>query len=495
MKSPVRTLPYLLALALLGAQAHAQETQEGQDQDQPADQIEENWHNVYSKYYSKSLSEEEWSQLAGDKINETYKVQKGDTLWGISTTLFGNGFYWPKIWQLNDDITNPHNIATDYEIHFTAGTTETPPEVKLVNKAPLPPVLADKGTTARKDMPNELTTTPTIPPPAFKYRPVLEKIPPSLPTLVARKQDNNYDKSGFSLEEKKTTFWPEKIYLQSYLAESNPEEGGKVVEAEADQTQAGNYQYVYVKLDKGEIGKRYVSYSVGKSLVDPEKRTKTSGKPIYYGGEMEVVELVNASQNVFKAIVTKCISPVTVDSYVIESKLDVIDLTPTDDFAKVSGQVIGGELENSRYNLGLYSFIYIDVGSEQGVKEGQMIRILKNERIRKEEHSYVRIEEHPIGEAKVVKVTPKYTTAVVLRMNREIRVGDYAGDKVVVRPDKSDVDDKVADEVADEVAKEAKNLKVDPMTADQENAIDESVESEKADSDTNTESIEEEIKQ
>ena len=35
-------------------------------------------------------------------------VQKGDTLWSICEKYYGNADLWPKLWQMNPYITNPH---------------------------------------------------------------------------------------------------------------------------------------------------------------------------------------------------------------------------------------------------------------------------------------------------------------------------------------------------------------------------------------------------
>lgn len=38
----------------------------------------------------------------------THKVQRGDTLWSICEKYYGDAFVWPKLWEMNPFVTNPH---------------------------------------------------------------------------------------------------------------------------------------------------------------------------------------------------------------------------------------------------------------------------------------------------------------------------------------------------------------------------------------------------
>ncbi|NVJ57282.1 MAG: LysM peptidoglycan-binding domain-containing protein, partial [Vibrionaceae bacterium] len=40
----------------------------------------------------------------------TYTVVKGDTLWDISAMYLDSPWLWPRLWQVNPDIDNPHLI-------------------------------------------------------------------------------------------------------------------------------------------------------------------------------------------------------------------------------------------------------------------------------------------------------------------------------------------------------------------------------------------------
>jgi len=67
---------------------------------------------------------------------DLYVVQPGDTLWDISTTFLGSSEFWPRLWSINDYITNPHWIYPGNRIVFVPGTVIEPPQVALETVLP-----------------------------------------------------------------------------------------------------------------------------------------------------------------------------------------------------------------------------------------------------------------------------------------------------------------------------------------------------------------------
>jgi hypothetical protein len=49
-----------------------------------------------------------------------YTIKKGDTLWDISSKFLKDPFLWPKLWEKNPYITNPHWIYPGNPIRLTA---------------------------------------------------------------------------------------------------------------------------------------------------------------------------------------------------------------------------------------------------------------------------------------------------------------------------------------------------------------------------------------
>ena len=56
----------------------------------------------------------QWAQASGPQLRadhpERYTVVKGDTLWDISARFLNNPWYWPEIWHVNPQVSNPHLI-------------------------------------------------------------------------------------------------------------------------------------------------------------------------------------------------------------------------------------------------------------------------------------------------------------------------------------------------------------------------------------------------
>ena len=56
------------------------------------------------------------------KKGQIYKVQKGDTLWGISQQYLGTPWIWPSVWKENEaEIANPHLIFPGELIWISEG--------------------------------------------------------------------------------------------------------------------------------------------------------------------------------------------------------------------------------------------------------------------------------------------------------------------------------------------------------------------------------------
>ncbi len=56
-----------------------------------------------------------------------HTVEKGDTLWDLSSKYLGSPWYWPKVWSYNPQIANPHWIYPGNQVRFFPGNGEETP--------------------------------------------------------------------------------------------------------------------------------------------------------------------------------------------------------------------------------------------------------------------------------------------------------------------------------------------------------------------------------
>ena len=58
---------------------------------------------------------------------QVHTVEKGDTLWDLSSKYLGSPWYWPKVWSYNPQIANPHWIFPGNQVRFFSGNGEETP--------------------------------------------------------------------------------------------------------------------------------------------------------------------------------------------------------------------------------------------------------------------------------------------------------------------------------------------------------------------------------
>ncbi len=116
--------------------SRATQKYENLNADDPDSQIENRFYQLYKRINSTPTSAEAWSAVAEGRKSEIYVVQKGDNLFTVSKTLFGDPNFWPKIWALNrQGITNPHQIRPGLEIYFYPGSADDLPSLSVGGEA------------------------------------------------------------------------------------------------------------------------------------------------------------------------------------------------------------------------------------------------------------------------------------------------------------------------------------------------------------------------
>jgi hypothetical protein len=388
--------------------------------DSPDLSKEAEFHRIYKSFNMQPTEEETWGQVLTGRSAENYNVQKGDTLSGISTTLFGDQFYWPKIWSLNNQqILNPHEISPGMVVQFFPGSSDDAPAVILTEM----PAENENSGDKKNEKKETVQKRVEIPPPKKKLEPVLTSFPKSLPPFssilgLSEKKEEVFIE--INTPKYKTAMEP----LSYYIADDPIEGVGKIIGVEMDLTAAGEHQYIFVKLNEPMEKLFAVQKNLGK--VKDSDSWWRRGNIVEVQGEIEILDKVNSDKSIYRAIVRRAIGRVEVGSLLTPGKMPVIDPLPGELGPNIEASIIGGQYDDKRKLFGSHSFVYLNGGESKGIKEGQTLAIYAEERLRTNKVDSVE-NNRIIGKLKVVRVTPYFATAYIAEITDDVFVGDHVG--------------------------------------------------------------------
>ena len=396
---------------------------------------------IYKKYNAQEVSDNEWSKIVGDKAAESYSLQSGDTLWDISTKFFGNGFYWPKVWQLNDQITNPHNIRVGNSLRFSPGSTTAAPQLAVNQTADAdgvqPPGIGGMASTQTESGGEQDIETIqveegtgfagssqlTIPAPTKRGSKV-GQIPPSFREW--KSTANKYDQNGFAVEGAHKIHKTPRLSLTSIILENPWVAEGKILEMEGDTTVASTYQNLIFSsqgnLQKGDF---FTVFSDNGTIDDPVTGEHL-GTEIQTRGVIEVLEAVQGAQGMFRAEVIYAGLPIRIGDHLKGGKnITQVEYSRGGAESGVSARIVNGEFGKRRV-LSLHNIVYLDKGDQDGLQVGSLLNVLKNTKLRNAK-SIVGFDPKPIGTLKVAHVDHHVSTAIIISEKDAIQPGDETG--------------------------------------------------------------------
>jgi len=412
-KTFLKILSVTLASAVL---AHAQDGE-------PDIKTEQRFHRIYKKYNEQPTSAEAWEKvLAGRKAN-SYSVQNKDTLWDISHTLFGDSYYWPKVWSYNtDDIQNPHQINPSQQIRFYPGTLAEAPTVGVAEKTAPPEELPAQ--ILEKNEAGELESI-KIPPPKRKSRPVVKKLPNSLP--LYRLGAVNKPPLDFEVSGAKVKYAPAPKFLSFYISDNPVDSIGEVVEMELpDEKSVGEHELIIVRVSNA-ANKRFLVVKDDIRISDPTETFGNKGYVVEVQGEIELRERVNEGDNLFRAVVIKALQPIETGTKLVPGSVKTFDSGATPVSTAVQSRIVGGEFQ--RYDQRMFGtdhIVFLSAGAKEGLQEGSTLNIFLNERIRKKDTKSL-TNDRAIGLVKIIKLADHFATGYIVESTSDIMIGDYAG--------------------------------------------------------------------
>lgn len=362
--------------------------------------------------------------------SESYRLQRGETLWTLSEMLYGDGQYWPRVWQQNRSITNPNLVRQGHMLQFILGSEDQTPAFRFSEED-------DDASGVELAAGPGQNPIVEIPPPEVPPKPVI-KVPSSFPEWqsVFRPVENQFidDRElGKPIGE-----FADRMYLNAYAQETPLEPIGAFLETDNEATLIVENQYVFVKMDKG-VGRPGMRLLVVRDIgplkkVNPEIEEKIIGNVIQVFGEIELTEEAPSNFKkfrdkedfqAFRALVIRSIGLTTKDASLIEGRLQVVDTRNNGKAGIADAYIIGSGKSTGGALYGTGDLVFLNKGSSHGLENGQTLSVFADRRMR---HPNTPVRYSPVrtGTLKIVKVTPQLATALIV----EAREGLVQGDQV-----------------------------------------------------------------
>ena len=410
---------------------------------------ENEFFNIYKNYHSQPTSQEQWLQILGDGDGEYYKIRSGDTLWDISQTLFGDGHFWTKVWSQNQNIKNPHLLKTGGKIVFIPGSESSAPVYGVLEER----VLSKKSESSSNDGGSEVEEVEVtevgdtevevtenrveLPPPVKALKPVLKKIPPSLPEIKG--DPKLFGAFGIDIVPFNRPPSFDYRYIGHYISEFKPRPIGEIValEGAARGGIAGKGQHVYVLINPGK-GKVGTSFTVAQNLGKLKRRNRlingsTNAYNIENQGRVELLQRLprknhdsEDKRELFRGIIHEVITSLFVGSILIEKEITRFKSNLGGPRSQVVAEVIGGEFDVSRVMMGEGSIVFLNKGSQAGLRKNLVLSVIEKIESRHQRakvHGTIR----QIGWLQIAETQASFSTAVVLQSWDAIVPGDITG--------------------------------------------------------------------
>jgi hypothetical protein len=299
-----------------------------------------------------------------------HKVIKGDTLWSISERYFGTPDFWPKLWEMNSFVTNPHLLKPGDLI-------------RVGFKEPA------------------AVTVPEIPKPQIENS---AEIPEMKMYGIAVGGVANLNNRGlFSYEEQRP--W-------STVAASNSQ---KLLLAKGD--------LLYLNFaQRGEVksGDEFMIYR----LLSRVKNVVTGGHAGYfYSARAKVVLKEPVDQSIYRTEIQESYSDVMLGDLVLPFIPAPSCVTPLPSDPALRGVVVAADQLHTSF--GRNSVVYLDSGRDNGLVPGSMLEMVGVS----PEPSVSKVNGEPVNDEKIVgrimvlEAEPRTASALVLATKDDLRVG------------------------------------------------------------------------
>lgn len=315
-------------------------------------------------------------QIGTREIPPTHTVRRGDTLWDLTGSYYGNPYEWPRVWSYNPEITNPHWIYPDQVVRL---------------------------------LPEGAPTTVTA---------------PSRSRIVVRRGVD----TG-------TVFLREQGWLDPEALESS----GEIVGSPDDHMLLAPFDQVYVRFDRLPEGQSEPSgeYTIYRSLTEDQRREPESGTLVRILGTVRV-ESWDPDRHTARATIVEALDPIERGYPVaaLPRRFEVVP--PVRAEQDVDTEIVATLLPTEL--VGDQQIVFVPAGEEEGLRLGHRLFVVHagddwRRDLAPAQQAAASVEppaepeEYPdevIAETRVVAVRPHSATLLVTRATLPVSVGDRA---------------------------------------------------------------------
>jgi len=428
----------LLTLALVPSRSMAQSN------------FEQKMHEIYRQSYSQEVSDELWEEYVSGLRTRTYSVLEGDTLWDLSLIFFGDGQYWSKIWSYNQSLTNPHFLRVGQEIAFFSGSLQEPPGILVGGAQEASSETLLEGFADFKPVTETATTTeagvgelgvesgigeeqvglrlypgaPSIPPPRDQITPPPDQLPTTFKDFGGFSV-TEYNFQGISLDLRPPVQVNPLFIAQHFLFSDEPERYprvGTVLESENGNTQLGLNDVIYLHSDEElKPGDVYTIMSYDYKF----DRNGLFGSVIRYAARVRIQKKLSKAGR-YTGEIFYSLSGVRRGSWLSREPIPTFQDDQSGRPSEVEVNIIGGGEDNNTRIFGGGDIVFLQGGSRQGLRTGDLLGVYKN-RMARFQGSEVDFSPAPIGQLKIFRVENNLASAFVVESSEEIIAGDKTG--------------------------------------------------------------------
>ena len=326
-----------------------------------------------------------------EEAPETYIVKKGDTLWDLSGKFLGDPFDWPSIWKKNTYIKDPHWIYPGQTIIFR------PP----IPPPPLKPL--------KKPEPLFIKSKPRVPAAESKV-PVTEHSPSAPPDKRIIINELRTPRPVYS----------EKSFIRTgFITKRSELPKNKVIGIEGENTNATKYDTIIVDggsrsdFKEGDI---CAALTVGDRVIHPDSG-EDLGVVVRVKGIMKVI---SSGGRQTRCQITENFDPISEDDLVMPFRMRLAPIF--DAWVKPEAVIKGTILAINEPMLSIHinDILYIDKGSENGVKPGDRFIIYS-----REEEPGAANHRETLGELESINVMHGETAVIVASLKaKNVGIGD-----------------------------------------------------------------------